>query len=164
MKKLLLLSLGILMGISFAQIDFKLGSAELNTDLNKINADAKLNIGGFKTDIKVGYNISDKTWDGMVKVGMKPAEIYLACEIGKIANKPVDQVVESYKRNKGKGWGVIAKEMGIKPGSPAFHQLKGNCKNKKDKMSKGKGKGNSGKGNAGPARGNAGKGMSKGKK
>jgi hypothetical protein len=29
-----------------------------------------------------------------------------------------------YKQSKGKGWGVIAKELGIKPGSPEFHALK----------------------------------------
>jgi hypothetical protein len=32
--------------------------------------------------------------------------------------------VPTYQASKGKGWGVIAKELGIKPGSPAFHALK----------------------------------------
>jgi hypothetical protein len=30
----------------------------------------------------------------------------------------------SYQRSHGKGWGVIAKELGIKRGSPEFHALK----------------------------------------
>lgn len=158
MKKIALFIV-LLSAVLTAQIDFKLGSVELNTDLNKINGEAKVNIGGFKADLKLGYKISDKTFDGMVKLGMQPAEMYLACEIGKIANKPVSSVVDSYKRNKGKGWGVIAKEMGIKPGSPAFHQLKGSAKGKKDKMSKGKGNSGKGvKGNSGHGKGNAGKG------
>ena len=63
----------------------------------------------------------------------------------------IDDVIISYKKNKEKGWGVIAKEMGIKPGSPEFHALKGKTKTRKDKgKSEGKGKGNGnskGKGN-----------------
>jgi len=64
--------------------------------------------------------------------------------------------MERYRADKGKGWGVLAKSLGIKPGSKEFHALKrghdiydyngkdrdkgkdkGKCKNK----SKSKGKG-----------------------
>jgi len=33
-------------------------------------------------------------------------------------------VVKEYDVNKDKGWGVMAKNLGIKPGSDAFHSLK----------------------------------------
>jgi transketolase len=36
----------------------------------------------------------------------------------------VYDVYSCYNKNKGKGWGVIAKEMGIKPGSDQFKRLK----------------------------------------
>ena len=64
-----------------------------------------------------------------------------------------DQVFKIYNANKGKGWGVIAKELGIKPGSPEFHALKqGNfvffgIDGKKMSTKEGKGKGQ-GKGKA----------------
>ncbi|MCK4465819.1 MAG: hypothetical protein KAU83_08910, partial [Bacteroidales bacterium] len=65
-------------------------------------------------------------------------------ELSKISGKPVDDVVEIYKVHKNKGWGYIAKQLGIKPGSPEFHKLKENVKNKgsksKNKGAQGKGK------------------------
>lgn len=33
-------------------------------------------------------------------------------------------VLQRYQRNRGKGWGNLALELGIKPGSPEFHALK----------------------------------------
>jgi hypothetical protein len=33
-------------------------------------------------------------------------------------------VLKEYKTSKGKGWGVIAKSLGIKPGSAEFQALK----------------------------------------
>ena len=37
---------------------------------------------------------------------------------------PPEHVVDQYRKNKGQGWGVIAKSLGIKPGSAEFHALK----------------------------------------
>ena len=85
----------------------------------------------------------------MISLKMEPGEIYIALEIAKIANRPIDDVIKSYSANKGKGWGYIAKEMGIKPGSAEFHALKGKGKNKSSKGKKpkpNKGNGNSNKG------------------
>ena len=44
--------------------------------------------------------------------------------LAKIINRPVDVVVNEYNANKGQGWGVIAKQLDIKPGSKKFHALK----------------------------------------
>lgn len=79
---------------------------------------------------------------------MAPGEIYLALEISKLSKIPIDEVIIIYKKNKSKGWGYIAKEAGIKPGSAEFHQLKNNTNSQKNK-SKNKGKGNrKGQGNS----------------
>ncbi len=45
-------------------------------------------------------------------------------QLGYMASTPYERVVQVYQGNKGKGWGVIAKSLGIKPGSPEFHALK----------------------------------------
>ena len=129
--------------ISNAQVLFNTGNAELDADLEKINVDAKLDFGAFKTDINLSYNISEKKIDYLsVSVKMEPGEIYLALELSKISGKPVDDVVEIYEVHKNKGWGYIAKQLGIKPGSPEFHKLKENVKTKR---SKSKRKGTQGK-------------------
>ena len=37
---------------------------------------------------------------------------------------PLNRVLSVYRGNKKKGWGAIAKKLGIKPGSAEFHALK----------------------------------------
>jgi hypothetical protein len=70
-------------------------------------------------------------------LNMGPGDIYMALELSKIGRVTLDNVLSIYKTNKSKGWGFIAKEVGIKPGSAEFHQLKNNASSNKDK---GKGK------------------------
>lgn len=53
-----------------------------------------------------------------------PADVYFACAIASALRIPCLEVVQRYERNPGQGWGNLAKQMGIKPGSPAFHALK----------------------------------------
>jgi hypothetical protein len=48
----------------------------------------------------------------------------MCLQLGQWTQKPAEQVVRVYKANRGKGWGVIAKSLGIKPGSAEFHALK----------------------------------------
>ncbi len=142
MKKVFILySLLFLSVISNAQVPFNTGNAELDADLSKINANAKLDFGTFKTDLKLSYNISDKKIDYLsISVKMEPAEIYLSLELSKLSGRSVDEVVEIYKVHKDKGWGYIAKQLGIKPGSAEFHKLKENTKNKEAKGKSKKGK------------------------
>ncbi len=53
-----------------------------------------------------------------------PADVYYACAIAHALHRPCAEIVSEYDRNPGQGWGVMAKRMGIKPGSKAFHELK----------------------------------------
>ncbi|MCB9223050.1 MAG: hypothetical protein H6582_02640 [Crocinitomicaceae bacterium] len=133
--------------VTIAQISFNTGSTELDADLNSINSSAKLDLAGFKVELAATYDISTKELDGMFSIGMQAGEVYLALEIGEIADKPVSSVVSCYKSNKSKGWGYIAKEMGIKPGSAEFHELKGKTKTRKDKGNSGKNGHSNGNGN-----------------
>lgn len=142
-KLLIVLCLLFSSVISNAQISFNTGNSEMDADLSNINLNAKLDFGAFITNLNLTYNISEKKIDYLsISVKMQPAEIYLALELTKLSGKSIDDVVEIYKVHKEKGWGYIAKQLGIKPGSPEFHKLKENVKNK---GSKGKGKSNKGK-------------------
>ncbi|QSX79544.1 hypothetical protein [Agrilutibacter solisilvae] len=53
-----------------------------------------------------------------------PGDVYYACSIAAIIGRPCRHVVDMYEADRGQGWGVIAQRLGIKPGSPEFHQLK----------------------------------------
>ena len=87
---------------------------------------------------------------------MSSADAYMTLQFPNLTKKEPDVFEQSYSVNKDKGWGFIAKEMGIKPGSPEFHALKGKAKGKKDKGNKGESGNGNGNGN--------GKGNGKGKK
>jgi len=117
MKKLALLFVTIIIfSTTFAQTTFKSGSVELDTDLNTINTSAKLDFGKFKTNIRLSYNTSEKKINYMsTTIKMQPADIYMAFEISKITHKHIDDVIVVYKNNKSKGWGYMAKCIGVIP-------------------------------------------------
>ncbi|MEX1003221.1 MAG: hypothetical protein WDZ35_13970 [Crocinitomicaceae bacterium] len=133
---------------STAQISFNTGSDELDADLNLVNTDAKKDLPSFKTRLSVEYKVSVKKIDYLLSLNMTPAEVYLALEIAVIAKRSIDEVAKNYQVNKSRGWGYIAKQMGIKPGSAAFHQLKGSAKNKSAGKSNDANNKNNGKGNS----------------
>lgn len=97
----------------------------LDFALTELNAAARLDFGSFKANIGLGYNISASKIEYMhVSLKMQPSDIFMAAEISVLCGMPVDRVVVVYQKNKHKGWGYIAKQLGIKPGSAKFHALK----------------------------------------
>lgn len=124
--------------------NFTLGAksedAELDASLNEINIKAKNDIVTFKKELAAEYNIVESKINNMLDQNMSPADVFMTVQVANIVKKDPDVVVTSYNKNKNKGWGAIAKDLGIKPGSAEFHALKGKAKNKKDKGGKGNGK------------------------
>lgn len=53
-----------------------------------------------------------------------PADVYMIGELAQLSGKSFTDVARTFDANRGRGWGVMAKELGIKPGSAQFHQLK----------------------------------------
>ena len=144
-RSLIVYLIALLISGNAAMAQYNSGSEDLDQTLVRIDTDAKVNFGAFKADISGSYNISEKKIDYLaVKVGMSAGDIYMTVEIAKIARVSIDRVVEVYRTNRGRGWGVIAKELGIKPGSPEFHALKGSAG-----KGNGNGNGNKGKGKKG---------------
>ncbi len=147
MKNSIILLFLLLPFISSAQMSYKTGNGQLDASLNRIDARASIDFGVFKADMSVAYDISEKKIEYMHgSLEMTAGEIYIALEISKLSKTPLDDVLHIYSNNKAKGWGYIAREAGIKPGSPEFHQLKNNAKHKGQKgpgkqKSRGKNKG-----------------------
>ena len=151
MKNIFALVLIIAANSLAAQVEFKTGNTEFDADLNQINASAKLDMPAFKADLTATFGVTPKNIEYMVSINMEPGEMYIALEISSAVNKPIESVIDTYEANRDKGWGFIAKEMGIKPGSPEFHALKGKTKDKKEKAAKSNGNSspaNVGNGNA----------------
>lgn len=158
MKYTVLLSFVFSISLSFCQVTFNTGNGELDANLTVINNRGEGDFKSFKRELSIDFNVPEpKLEDMRVSVGLSPGEIYLALEIARNSPSSVDEVLRIYQANKSKGWGYIAKEAGIKPGSAAFHQLKNNSKGRKEKEGKpkhvkaksdkkGNGRGNSKKG------------------
>jgi hypothetical protein len=62
--------------------------------------------------------------DLLVSRRWAPGDVFYACSIAHTLGRPCRYVVDEWDRNHGKGWGAVAKELGIKPGSAEFHRLK----------------------------------------
>ncbi|MCM8779980.1 MAG: hypothetical protein NC914_02390 [Candidatus Omnitrophica bacterium] len=101
------------------------GDKQLDASLRNLNTQAKINPEGFISDLSISYNMPKNNIENLIlNMKMNFADAYLTIKIAQLIRKPLDVVVMHYKSNQGRGWGVIAKELGIKPGSDAFHALK----------------------------------------
>jgi hypothetical protein len=126
MKQVVLIPVFLLLSLPHTWAQYNTGDTQLNSSLVQIDADASVNFSLFKSDMSSTYSVAPAKVDSWsVQLGLKAGDIYLILEMSRILRKPVDDVVNVYNTNKKKGWGAIAKELGIKPGSAEFKALKG---------------------------------------
>ena len=138
-------SLLIMLAMLFSPTAVVAGDFDWTRDLN-IRAEADPS--GFRAQLSARFKIGD----AQVKVVLgnvdSPADAYMVFRLGEMSSKPIDYVLQKYKVEKSKGWGALAKSLGIKPGSKEFHSLKQGggidrethkSKNKKNSKAKGKG-------------------------
>jgi len=92
--------------------------------LDEIEIRASVDLGSFKADLGATFGVSEKRVDGLFAVISRPSDVYMCLRIGEVAGVPLDRVVTEYREHGGQGWGAIAKNLGIKPGSAEFHALK----------------------------------------
>ena len=168
MKKAIFLGLILVSGIALGQ-DYRSGDVELDASLKIVNTDGNKDLSAFKLSLTKTFSVPMPKVEAVFRVGMNPGDAFMAFQISSLTRKPIEDVITVYKRSKSKGWGAMAKEMGIKPGSAEFHALKGKAKEKSKGNSKPKSTGGGsekGNGNSGGSKGNSGKsnGNGKGKK
>ena len=96
----------------------------LDSFLGEIDLTARADLGAFKANLHLSFSVSDSEISGLFEVMSAPSDVYMCLRIGELADQPIDKVVAEHKKHKGQGWGVIAKNLGIKPGSDEFHALK----------------------------------------
>lgn len=150
MKKIItLIATCFVLSVNAQTISFnpRTGDVEMDNILKDINTKAKENINVFVQDVATKFNIAKNTVEGLLK-DLAPGDIYMAVQTAEIVKKPIDVVSTAYKNSKDKGWGQIAKELGIKPGSAEFHALKGKVKGNGKSNGKGKEKSKGKKGKA----------------
>jgi hypothetical protein len=116
-KMLLVVSIALLVASSIAVAgDFDW--------LKDLNITAQADQSGFRARLSTRFQIGDAKINAVIGNVDKPADAYMVLRLGELSRRPPEQVLTEYKANKGKGWGVLAKSLGIKPGSAEFHALK----------------------------------------
>lgn len=112
--------------------------------IDDLNIQAEADSSGFRARLATRFNMGDAQIKVVLSNVDKPADAYLAFRLGEMSNQPTERVIEKYKSGHGKGWGALAKSLGIKPGSKEFHALKRGhdlYDEKPNGKSRGKGKG-----------------------
>ncbi len=133
---LFMASIAVLFATSAAAADFDW--------MRDFNIRAEADQSGFRARLVTRFHLNEiqiKTVIGNVE---RPADAFMVLRLGEMSGKPPEYVIEKYKSGKGKGWGALAKSLGIKPGSKEFHALKRNSEfyaDDTDRGFKGKGKG-----------------------
>jgi hypothetical protein len=92
--------------------------------IQDLNIRATADPSGFKAQLGARFKIGNAEINTVIGNVEKPADAYMVLRLGEMSHQPTDYVMKQYRSGKGKGWGVLAKSLGIKPGSKEFHDLK----------------------------------------
>lgn len=103
------------------------------------NMKAEVDPSGFIAKLSAQFEIGEAQVRAVLRDVQNPADAYMVFRLGKISSKSPDYVVQKYKSERKKGWGAVAKSLGVKPGSQEFHALKAGS-DFDDSGDKGKGK------------------------
>lgn len=70
----------------------------------------------WNSTLKDKYNLTDEQMKALTESGVSHPQMAMAAELAKQTNKTIDEVLKMRTEQK-MGWGAIAKELGVKPGS-----------------------------------------------
>ena len=131
----------VVLCFSVIMVSAAMGASDLDVFINNLNVQAQADLGAFKVRVSTQFGVPVPQVEAVMASVGTPGDAYMCFRVGQVASRPVEVVTTEYKKNKGKGWGKIAKNLGIKPGSKEFHALKKGYFNDDDDPGKGKGKG-----------------------
>jgi len=142
-----------------------LSHASLDGFLKSVNIQARSDANLFNAKLSAQFGIPESNVRIIVNSVSSPADAFMVLQLGQMAHMEPELVLQQYQRNKGKGWGRLAQDLGIRPGSPEFHALKkgnlsftgeigGGAAQQGGRPGRGKGMGNSRGNGRGNGRGN----------
>lgn len=92
--------------------------------IKDFNITAQADQGGFRAQLSTRFKIGDAQINSVIGNVESPGDAYMVLRLGEMSGQPMEKVLGEYKARKSKGWGVMAKSLGIKPGSAEFRALK----------------------------------------
>jgi len=113
---------------------FVLSSAATASDFGwtrDFNIQAQAEPAEFRAKIAARFNLRDIQVIALLSVFDSPADAYIMLRLGEmqgmlksLSREQGIAAIKKYRHNKDKGWTTLARSLGVKPGSEAFHALK----------------------------------------
>lgn len=97
---------------------------DLDIFLDDLDNQAREDRVGYVDGIGRHFGIPAREVEDVLRSSRRPSDAFMIFELGRTLGLDRDRVMRTYEGGKGKGWGAMAQEMGIKPGSKEFHALK----------------------------------------
>lgn len=92
--------------------------------LGNLNIQANADLSGFQVNLATRFHIGDAEIRTVIRSTDRPADAYMILRLSELSHRPARDVIRIYRSDKKRGWGYMAKRLGIKPGSREFHELK----------------------------------------
>lgn len=92
--------------------------------LKNLNIRAEADSSGFRMKLATRFRMGTSEINAVVNNVDKASDAYMVLRLGEMTHRPLNEVLHVYHSNNKTGWGRMAKQLGIKPGSKAFHALK----------------------------------------
>lgn len=96
----------------------------LDTFLDNINVQAAGDRNGAVAGIGSHFGVPSSDVERLMGTTGSLADAFMVLQLGRWTGQSRDRIMDVYGSRKGQGWGAIAKDLGIKPGSAEFHALK----------------------------------------
>ncbi|WP_224983581.1 hypothetical protein [Geomonas agri] len=96
----------------------------LEVFLSNVNVQARTDMPGFSMGLSAQFGVPVTQVQTVIRAVPEPADAFMVLQLGQMSHRSPESVLAVYQPNRKKGWGAIAKGLGIKPGSREFHALK----------------------------------------
>lgn len=96
----------------------------LQAFLRQVDASAKGDMPGFHAAVSAQFGVPELQIRAVLVKVHDPADAFMVFQVAQMSHQPIERVMPVYQSHRKRGWGAIAQECGIKPGSPDFHRLK----------------------------------------
>lgn len=138
MKAILATVVGLVfaMGLSHAtDVSFGTGDRRLDATLDRLEVAANGDPDGFVRRLSSMHGFTE--WElrhARDTYGLGGADLFMTTALARECERPLDAVAEGFARSRGRGWGLMAQELGIRPGSSGFQRLKRDADGSLDSM------------------------------
>lgn len=101
-----------------------LAHASLSGFMTDVNVRARADLRDFSVRLSSHFGVPVPDVDRILRRVAAPADAFMCLQLSNMSRVPVDRVMERYQHRHDKGWGQLAQELGIKPGSAQFHRIR----------------------------------------